>query len=102
LFDVAEEVFDEMAPTVHGEVAGNGCLAIGLGRDHGECPALVEFVAKPVVVESLVADQRADHDTVEQRRDADAVMALPRQEDEARKVAQCIDQGDDLGRQATA
>ena len=98
----AEEVFDEMTPAVHGEIARDVRLAVRLGRDHGEGAARVEFAAKPVIVEALVSDQRTDFDAVEQRLDADAVVALARQEDEARQIAQRVDKSDDFGRQAAA
>lgn len=49
----------------------------------GLCAALLEFPAKAIIVETLVAHQRAEGDAEEQGFDRDAVMALPGQEDEA-------------------
>ena len=102
VLDGAEEVFDEMTPSIHSEIARDVPLAIGFGRDDGKNAALVEFAAEPVVVEAFVADQRADFDAIEQRFDADAVVALARQQNEARQIAQRVDQSDDLGRQTAA
>ncbi len=59
----------------------------------GEGAAVVKFAAKPIIVEALVADQRADGDAIEQRLNAVAVMPLARQEDETREIAQRVDQG---------
>ncbi len=50
--------------------------------------AVGKFAAKPIIVEALVADQRADGDAIEQRLNADAVMPLARQEDETRQIDQ--------------
>ena len=91
-----------MTPSIHGEIAGDVPFAAGFWRDDGKSAALVEFAAKPIIVEALVADQRADFDAIEQRFDADAVVALARQENEARQIAQSVDQSDDLGRQTAA
>ena len=102
LLEIAKEVFDEVAPTIHREIACDGGPAIGLGRDHGDRAAFVELLAEPIVVKALVADQRVDLDPVEQRRGANAVMPLSGQQHEAGKVAKSVDQGDDLGRQAAA
>jgi hypothetical protein len=70
----------DSTPAVHGEIARNVPLAIGFKRDHSEGAAIVELAAKPIVVETVVADQCADFDTVEQVFDADAVVTLARQE----------------------
>ena len=100
LLDGAEEVLDQMTPAVHREVASDRAGAVGLGRDDGQCPSVVQVGADPV--EGLVGDDGAELDAGDQRRDADAVVALTRQRDEAGQVAERIDQGDDLGRQAAA
>src|ERR1019366_3295954 len=55
-----------------------------------------------IVIEAFVAEQCADLYPVEEGCDAGAVMPLPRQQHKAGKVAETIDQGDDLGRQAAA
>lgn len=102
VLDRAEEVFDEMTPSIHGEIARDVPLAIGFWRNDGQSAALVEFAAKPIVVEALVADQRPDFDVIEQGFDANAIVALTRQENKARQIAQRVDQSDDLGRQAAA
>ena len=77
-------------------------LAVGLGRDHGDGAAGVEVRPEPVDVEGFVAEQGPEGDALDQRRHADGVVALARQQDEAHEVAEGIDQGDDLGGQAAA
>ena len=82
--ELAEEVFDQMAPFVHLEVAIDRVLSTRLGRNDGDGAPAVEFGAQPIVVEGLVGEQGADDDAGDQRFDADAVVPLTRQQDEAR------------------
>jgi len=100
--EIAEEVFDEMTPLVDFEVARDAAGAIGLGRDDGHSAPFIQFGTDPVDVEGLVGEKGVEFDAGDQRRDADAVVALAGQEDEAGQVAEGVDQGDDLGRQAAA
>ena len=99
--DLTEEVFDQMAPFVHLEVAIDGVLSTRFGRNDGDGAPAVEFGAQPIVVEGLVGEQGADDDAGDQRFDADAVVSLTRQQDEARQIAERIDKRDDFGRQTT-
>ena len=78
LFVLAEEVLDQMTPLVHREVAGDRADAVGLGRDDGQSSSVVQVGANPVDVEGLGGDESAELDPGDQRRDADAVMALAR------------------------
>jgi hypothetical protein len=87
MLDRAEEVLDEMAPSVHGKITRNTFFSICLGRDDDEDPSRVKFLAQTIIVESFVGDQCANGDILEKRSGADAVMALTRQENEVRKVA---------------
>ena len=98
LFEIAEEVLDEMSPAIHGEVAGYGTLAVGLRWDHRGGSAVVELLAEPVIVEAFVSDQRADLDPGDQGSDALTIMALAGQQNETGEIAEAIDQGDDLAR----
>ena len=102
LLGIAEEVLDQVAPAIDREVAGDRADAVGLGRDDGRRPSVVQVGADPVDVESLVGDQGVELDTGDQRLDADTVVALARQQDKAGQIAQGIDQGHDLGCQAAA
>lgn len=100
--ELAEEIFHQVSPTIHREVARYAACPIGFGWDDGESPSLVQIGAKPIIVEGFVGDQRREVDVCEQRFDTDAVVALARQKDEARQIAEGVDQRDDLGRQAAA
>src|SRR3954462_12462436 len=60
------------------------------------------FCAEPIGVEPLVANEGADLDPLNQRRRADAVVTLPRQQHEASEIAKAIHQGDDLDCQTAA
>src|SRR3712207_3146914 len=91
-----------MAPAVHVAVEADGSLAVGLGQDHRGGAAVVQLRSEPVGVEGFVAEQSAEDNTLDQRLHADGVVALAGQQNEAHQIAERIDQGDDLGRQATA
>ena len=62
--------------------------------------ALVQFGDDPVAVEGLVGEQRAKFDALDQRRDADRVEALPRQQNEADQIAERVGQREYFGRHA--
>ena len=100
--DLTEEVFDQMAPFVHLEVATDRVLSVGFGGNDGDDAAAIELGAQPIVVEGFVGEQGADGDAGDQRFDADAIVPLTRQQDEARQIAERIDKRDDFGRQTAA
>ena len=102
LFDFLEDVFDQMALFVHLLVVVDCSASAAVGRDHRQGVALVQFRPEPIAVEGLIADQRLERDAVQQRLDADAIVALARQQDEAREGAERVDQRDDLGGQTAA
>jgi hypothetical protein len=99
---LGDGVLDEVAPAVHVPVEADGGLAVGLGRDHRGGATLIQLRPEPVDVEGLVAEQGAEGDILDQRRHAEAVVALAGQQDEAHQVAEGINEGNDLGRQTTA
>src|SRR3954454_25361803 len=101
LLQLGEGVLDKMAPTGHLPVEADHGLAVGLGWDDRGGTTLIQLRPEPVDVERLVAEQSAEGDTLDQRRHADAVVALAGQQDEAYEVAESVGQGNDLGRQAT-
>jgi hypothetical protein len=98
-FDLAEEVLNQMAPFVHLGVMGNRDGAVGLGRNDGNRATLGDQGADGVAVEGFVGQQGGELYAIQHRFDADAVMSLAWQQDEAPKVPQRIDDGQDLGRQ---
>jgi hypothetical protein len=62
--------------------------------------ALIKFMVKPIAVESLVSQQVLEINAINERRHANGVMAIARQENEADKIAQCVCQCEDFGRPA--
>src|SRR5580692_8674028 len=102
LFEVAEEIFDEMAPAVHMIVARDGLGAIGFWRNDRHGAAFVQRGAQPIGVEGFVGKQRVEVDILDQGLDADTVMTLARHQDEAHQVTQRIDQRHDFGCQTAA
>ena len=100
LLEFAEEVFDQMTPFVHLLVERQGYSAPGMLRDNDLGAALVQIGDDGVAVEGLVGDQRSKRQTIDERRHADRVEALPRQKHEAHEVAERIGEGEDFGRHA--
>src|ERR671916_809570 len=101
LLQLGEGVLDQVAPAVHVAVEADGGLAVRLGRDHRGTTG-VKLRPESVGVESLVAEQGAEGDALDQRRHADAVVPLAGQQEEAHQVAERVGEGDDLGGQAAA
>src|SRR4051794_20060039 len=75
LLDLAEEVFDQMAPLVHLEVTGDCGDPIGFGRDHGGRPPAVQLGAEPVAVEGFVRQQGGEVEIGQKRGDTRAVVS---------------------------
>lgn len=91
-----EEVLDQMAPFVHFGVMGDTPGTIGFGRNDRYSAAFIEVGTQPVVVESLVNDQRRKIETGDQRFDADAIVTLAGQQYEANEMAEGVDQSHDF------
>lgn len=102
LFELTEEILDEMPPAIHSEVTGDVVLAIGFWRDDGFGLRFGQQFTQAIVVKSLVGQQRLHVDAIDQVVCCDAVMALSGKQDETGKVTERIDEGDDLCRQAAA
>lgn len=98
--EFAEEVFDEVAPLVHFGVERDGSGASRVLRDDDFCTPLVEIGDDIVAVESLVSEQCAELDAVDEWSNANRVEAVTGHQAEADKVAQRIGQSQDLGRHA--
>src|SRR5216684_68435 len=96
--ELAEEVLDQMTPFVHLGVDLERGGAARVLRNHDLGTALIEIGDDVVAVEGLVGDQRAEFDPLDERRNADGIEALSRQQDESDEVAQGIGEGEDFGR----
>ena len=97
-----EEALDEIALAVEGEVGLSGFLAVSFRGNDGRDPTLLELLDEGVRVISLVADEGVRLDLVEKRRSLSDVGRLPRRQRQRDRVAECIDDGVDLCRQAAA
>jgi hypothetical protein len=100
LFEFAEEVLDQMAPLIHFGIVGNAGGPVGFGRDHRHSAPLGQLGTNPVTVEGFVGEQGGEVEFRQERGNPHAVVPLSRQQDEAHKIAERIDQSDDFGRQA--
>src|SRR6185437_5883205 len=100
LFEFGEEVLDQTPPFVHLLVDGERRCPARMLRDDDLGSALAQLGDDRVAVESLVGDQRVKLHSVDQRRDADRVETLARQQHEAYEIAERIGQRQDFGHPA--
>ena len=98
----AEEILDEITPAIHRKVTCHWPRTIGFGWADHDSAASIQLLAQRIIVEALVGDQSANLNAFEQGLSPDAVMALTRQKQKVRQIAERIHQGDDLGGQAAA
>ena len=96
LFELAEEIFDQVAPFVDLGVDCGGARAAWMLRDDNLGATRIEIVDDRIAIESLIGQQRAEFDACNQWGDADGIEAVPRQQEKADKVAERICQGQDL------
>src|SRR5215204_494383 len=97
VFELTEEVLDQMAPLVHLSVEGERLGATRMLGDDNLGAAFIEVGDQRIAVEGLVGDQRSEGDAVDERWHADRVEALPREKDEAHEIAERIGESEDLG-----
>src|ERR1700754_550808 len=101
LFEFAEEVLNEVTPFVHLGIERQGLGPARMLGDDDLSAALVKVGNDVVAVESLVSNQGAKLDPVDERRHADGIEAMARQEDEADQVAEGVGEREDFGGHAT-
>src|SRR5208282_1956328 len=97
LLELAEEILDQMSPFIHFLVDGERPCAARMLGDDDLGAALIEVGDDGVRVERLVGDERVELQSLDQRRDADGVETLPRQEYETHEVAERIGERKDFG-----
>ena len=86
-----------MAPFVNLGIDDERVDALRALGDDDAGAALVQFGDDPVGIESLVSDQRAELDAMDQRGNAHRVVALARQEVEADQIAERVGEREDFG-----
>jgi hypothetical protein len=109
LLEGVEEALDEIALAIEGEIGLSRVFAVGFWWNDGGDPAFLELPDEGIRVVPLVADKgvRLDLvekrlDLVEKRRGLSDVGCLPRGQRQRDRIAECIDDGVDLRRQAAA
>jgi hypothetical protein len=94
---LAEEVLDQMTPFVDVLVDIDRLGAPLMLRDDDLRPAFVQVFDDPVGIESLVGDQAAEFDILDQGRDADSIEAVAGQKDKPHQIAERVGQREDFG-----
>ena len=94
---LAEEILDQVAPFVNVLVDIERFGAPGMLRDYDLRLALVHIFDDPVGIKSLVSDQAAEFDVLDQRRNADGVKAMAGEQDEPHQIPKCVGQRKDFG-----
>ena len=93
---LAEEVLDQVAPFVNVLVDIERLGAPLMLRDYDLGLTFVHVSDDPVGIESLVGDQAAEFDVLDQGRDADGVKAVAGQQDEPHQVPKRVGQREDF------
>src|SRR4029077_2475612 len=81
--ELAEEIFDQVAPLVEFRVERQGHRAARMLRDHDLGAPLIEIANDRIAVEGLVSDQAAESQTVDQWSGPDRIETMAGQQDEA-------------------
>jgi len=97
LFELTEEILDEMTPFVHFGVDSEWLGATRMLRDDGFCASRVQVSDDAVGIICLVGDQGLELNAFDERRNANRIEALARQQHEADKVAERIGEREYLG-----
>ena len=101
LFELAIEVFHEVARFVHFLVIGALDLSIAFGRDHGGFSCRKQgFDDTQIGIEGLVRQQGIGLHPRQQRVSAFQIVGLPCGQQERQRIAQRIDKGMNLGAQS--
>lgn len=93
LFQLTEEVLDEMPPLVDVSIKNERCCPVDLLQDHEPGAALVQLSDDPICVESLVRDQAVELDAGDERSHLNRVVAPAWQQTHPDKIAQGIPEG---------
>jgi hypothetical protein len=102
LLQPLEEALDEIALAVEGKVRLPWFLAVGFRRNDGGDVTRLERLDKGVGVVALVGDESLRLDLAQQRLGLGDVGRLPRRQGENDRIAECVDDGMDLGRQSAS
>ena len=92
----AEEILDQVAPFVNVPVDVERLGAPGMLRDDDLRLAFVHVFDDPVGIKSLVSDQAAEFDVLDQGRDADGIKAMAGEQDEPHQIPERVGQREDF------
>ncbi len=90
-----------MAPFVHLSIKRDWPGPSRVSRDEDLRAPIIEIGDDFVAVEGLVGEQRAEFNSLDERRNTDRVEAVVGHQVEADKVSQCIGESQNLGRHAS-
>jgi hypothetical protein len=99
LLELLEEALDEIALAVEGKVGLPRLFAVGFRRNNGRDSPRLERRDKGIGIVALVGQESPRLDLIEERLGLGDVGCLPRCQGESDRIAECIDDGVDLGRQ---
>ena len=102
MLEAGEEALDQIASAVEMSIEGARRQAIGPGRNHCFGASCLDSSHKMVGIVALVGDHGLARQILDQRRSAIDIGNLPGREDDAQRIAQCIDSHMQFGRQSSA
>ncbi len=88
-----------MAPFVNLRVDVQRLEALRALGDDDLCPAFIHVFNDPVRIKRLVGDETTELDTRNERGQADGIVVLSGQQNEANQIAERVRQGQDFGAQ---
>ena len=88
-----------MSPAIDVLVVFILVLPIAARWNDGAGAAIVQILSQPIDIERFVGQQGGELYVLNERRDADGVMTLPRQQNKPRQISQSIHQSNDFGGQ---
>jgi len=97
VFQIAEEILDQMPPFVHYLVDLQWFFALGPLGNADQRAALVHFVDDPVCIEGLVRQQGLEFQPPDQRFDADGIVTISGQKHEPHQIAERVCERQNLG-----
>ena len=88
VFEFAEEVLDEVAPSVDLFINDQWCQSFWPLRNNDSSAPLIEFMGEPIVIECFVSEQIFKIDAIDEWRNTTSIIAV---ENKANKIAQrCV------------
>ena len=90
-----------MTPGRHGEIAFDHAFPVRSGRYNSGCASSIQFGPQPIGVKGFISKEGFEFDSFDQGFNANGIVPLARQKDEAGDVAKCIHKCHDFRGQAS-